>query len=83
MRVTTKRIRVIEMTQQEADAFLRTVQRAVKGHESHYAEESLDDGSFLGVQVVPKHEPREINQIPHLKRDPRGMNSVPNMPHDD
>lgn len=52
MRIVTKRTRVILMTEEELRMFHELMERAHKGTQSHYAEEQLDDGSFLGVSVV-------------------------------
>lgn len=52
MRIVTKRIKVIEMTEEEITKFHRLMEEAQEGRTSHYAEERLEDGSFLGVAVV-------------------------------
>ncbi len=57
MRIITKRIKVITMTKEEVRKFHELMERAAEGHTSHYAEDRLDDGSFLGVSVVKEHEP--------------------------
>lgn len=57
MRLKTKRIKYIEMTEEEVQKFHELMQRASEGHTSHYAEDKLDDGSYLGVSVVKQHEP--------------------------
>lgn len=54
MKIHTKRIRVISMTQEEIRKFHDLLERATAGHTSHYAEDRLTDGSFLGVQVDPE-----------------------------
>lgn len=59
MRIITKRTKVISMTHEEHELFLRCMMAAKEGHTSHYAEEKLDDGSFLGVSVVERPEPTE------------------------
>ncbi len=56
MKIVTKRIKVIQMTEEEIRKFHELMERAVSGHTSHYAEEKLADGSYLGVAVVPKEE---------------------------
>ena len=53
MRIVTKRIKVVEMSEEEMRKFVETVQRAQCGSLVHYAETQLDDGSYLGVQVKP------------------------------
>jgi hypothetical protein len=67
MRIVTKRIKVIEMTNEEIVKFQNCMNRAAEGHTSHYAEEKLDDGSFLGVSVVKEHESRPMpnGRTPH------------------
>ena len=57
MRIISKRIKVIQMTEEEITVFKRTMDRAAEGHTSHYAEEQLEDGGYLGVQVVPYTPP--------------------------
>lgn len=59
MRIITKRIKVIAMTEEELAKFYSALKRAEEGHTSHYAEEKLDDGSYLGVSVVQKHDEPE------------------------
>lgn len=51
MRIKVKRIKVIEMSEEEIAKFHDLMARAKEGHTSHYAEEQLEDGSFLGVSV--------------------------------
>ncbi len=51
MRFRTKKIRIIEMTEEEIRVFHDLVEKAHDGHMSHYAETRLQDGSFLGVSV--------------------------------
>lgn len=51
MKIITKKIRVIQMTSEEIRKFHELMERAQTGHTSHYAEERLEDGSFLAVQV--------------------------------
>jgi hypothetical protein len=63
MRIVTKRIKVIQMTEEEVAKFHEAMQRASEGHTSHYAEEKLDDGSYLGVSVVKAHEPLNRRDI--------------------
>ena len=52
MKIRTKKIRVIEMTEEEIRKFHDLMESARQGHTSHYAEEQLADGTFLGVSVV-------------------------------
>lgn len=52
MRIITKRLKVIQMTQEEIKKFHALMERAAAGQTTNYAEEQLSDGSFLGVQVV-------------------------------
>lgn len=56
MRLITKRLKVIAMTPEEMEKFLDLVHRAKEGHQSHYAEEQMDDGSYLGVSVEPHND---------------------------
>lgn len=62
MKITTKRIKVITMTKEEHAKFMECMERAREGRTVNYAEEKLDDGSYLGVSVVEQHE------------EPQGMN---------
>lgn len=59
MRIITKRLKVIQMSAEEIQKFHDLMQQAEQGHTSHYAEDRLSDGSFLGVQVVSKAEQDE------------------------
>jgi hypothetical protein len=59
MRITTKRIRVIEMTEEEIAKFHELMESAKQGREVNYAEERMADGSFLGVSVVKAQAPQE------------------------
>ena len=52
MRIITKRTRVIEMTKEEHQKFIRAMQQAAEGQTVNYAEERLEDGSYLGVSVI-------------------------------
>jgi hypothetical protein len=51
MHLRTKRITVIEMSEDEHRAFLECVAEAGKAHEVRYAEQQLENGAFLGVHV--------------------------------
>lgn len=53
MKVITKRIKVIEMTQAEMRDFLALIDKARDGVTVNYAEQRLADGSFLGVSIEP------------------------------
>lgn len=64
MKLTTKKIRVITMTFEEQQNFMRLMDEARQGHTSHYAESRLSDGSFLGVSLVDKHEPETALRRP-------------------
>lgn len=56
MRIITKRIKVISMTIEEHEKFIDCMIAAKEGRTSHYAEEKLADGSFLGVSVLTEEE---------------------------
>lgn len=72
MRITTKRIRVIEMTREEHAKFLLAMKQAAEGQTVNYAEERLDDGSYLGVSVVSHHTPpeKQVYEAKGSKRAP-------------
>jgi hypothetical protein len=58
MKVITKRLKVIQMTQSEMRDFLALIEKARDGTTVNYAEQKLQDGSFLGVSIEPG-EPEE------------------------
>lgn len=64
MKLTTKKIRLIEMTREEMEKFVAAMEAARIGRTSHYAEERLSDGSFLGVQMVDQHEENFNGKMP-------------------
>lgn len=70
MKVITKHIKVIQMSEEEIEAFHKTMEAAREGHTSHYAEQRLSDGSFLGVQLVSEEEQRlaEIDRVNEKQR---------------
>ena len=53
MKIITKKIRVIQMTEEETQEFANLMQQAREGHTSHYAEKQLQDSSYLAVSIVP------------------------------
>lgn len=54
------------MTEEEIRKFHELMDRAKEGHTSNYAEERLDDGSYLGVNVVKEH-PQFKEPTPQVK----------------
>jgi hypothetical protein len=56
MRITTKKIRVISMTQEEMREFQELMQKAAEGRTVNYAEKQLADGTFLGVSVEETYD---------------------------
>jgi hypothetical protein len=68
MQIITKRIKVIQMTREEHESFMRTMERASEGHTAHYAEERLNDGSFLGVSIVGADEQKDTQERERIKR---------------
>lgn len=71
MKIRTKRIRVIEMTEEEMQKFYECLEQAREGHTVHYGEQKLDDGSFLGVAMVTKEQVREAEIAEQKLRDER------------
>lgn len=61
MRIITKRLKVIQMTNEEIRSFHDLMEKAQRGHESHYAEQKLSDGSFLGVSVVDEETSNPVH----------------------
>lgn len=47
------------MTEEEIRKFHDLMESAKEGHTSHYAEDQLEDGSFLGVSVVTQAQMNE------------------------
>lgn len=70
MRIVTKRIKVIEMTAEEIRKFHELMERARDGHTSHYAEDRLEDGSYLGVHVVEEAVPNTMPPGVKARRGP-------------
>ena len=56
MKITTKKIRVISMTQEEMREFQTLMQKAAEGQTVNYAEKQLSDGTFLGVSVEETYD---------------------------
>lgn len=47
------------MTEEEIRKFHELMEAAKEGHTSHYAENQLEDGSYLGVSVVTQSQMNE------------------------
>jgi hypothetical protein len=60
MRIKIVKSRVLEMTREEAEKFLKLVQQAVEGRTVHSASTGLSDGTQLCVSVLtPEQEKAE------------------------
>lgn len=57
MKLITKRTKLIVMTQEEHEEFMRLMKRAQEGQMVNAAETQLSDGSYLAVSIVEQHEP--------------------------
>ena len=66
MRIYTKRVQILEMTQEELDKFRELMDKAEQGHTVHYAETKLANGANLGVHMVSKEEAYK-NEAERLK----------------
>lgn len=68
MRTYIKRLRIIEMTQEEVQAFHETLRKAEQGQTVNYAETQLKDGTSLGVDIISENEQRERERIERARR---------------
>ena len=56
MHIRTKKIRIISMTEEEMNEFMKLMDQARGGQLVNYAEKQLQDGSYLGVQLTSPQE---------------------------
>lgn len=74
MKTYIKRLRIIEMTQEEVQAFHETLRKAEQGQTVNYAETQLKDGTSLGVDIVTEEEQRaREHQRKMASMEQRGM----------
>lgn len=56
MYIRTKKIRIVSMTVEEMNEFIKLMDQARGGQLVNYAEKQLQDGSYLGVQLTTPEE---------------------------